>query len=209
MRNIKSQFVTIDSRTLHGIMREISPEFNVNRAEVTRETRETHWKNPFDFKRHKVSKQKKFTGMIETDGLAMCVHCRRLKANRQVPSSILPVTKHEYEKGADPAIQKLQDSDFVVGLNPWNTNIITIAVLKRPEDCTDGNLRQKYMRLLRFSRAIYNGESGMINARKKIETWTSGMKDQMEALSEVTSRGADFEAFLKFMEVRIAHWDAL
>ena len=35
------------------------------------------------------------------------------------------------------------------------------------------------------------------------------MKDHLEALSEVTSRGADFEAFRKFMEVRVAHWDAL
>jgi len=35
------------------------------------------------------------------------------------------------------------------------------------------------------------------------------MKDHLEALSEVTSRGADSEAFLKFIEVRVAHWDAL
>jgi len=35
------------------------------------------------------------------------------------------------------------------------------------------------------------------------------MKDHLEALSEVTSRGADFTAFRKFMEVRVAHWDAL
>jgi hypothetical protein len=35
------------------------------------------------------------------------------------------------------------------------------------------------------------------------------MKDHLAALSEVTSRGADFEAFRKFMDVRVAHWDAL
>jgi hypothetical protein len=49
----------------------------------------------------------------------------------------------------------------------------------------------------------------MINARKKIVTWNAGMKDHLQALSEVTSRGADFTAFRKFMEVRVAHWDAL
>jgi len=48
-----------------------------------------------------------------------------------------------------------------------------------------------------------------MNARKKIVTLNSGMKDHLEALSEVTSRGADFEAFRKFVEVRMAHWDAL
>ena len=35
------------------------------------------------------------------------------------------------------------------------------------------------------------------------------MKDHLEATSEVTSREADFKAFRKFVEVRVAHWDAL
>ena len=106
-------------------------------------------------------------------------------------------------------MQKVQDNDFVVGADPGNTNIVTIAVPKRAEDGTEGNLRQKHMRLLRFSRARYYRESGIMNTRKKIETWNSGMKDHLEALSDVTNRGADFEAFRKFMEVRMAHWDTL
>ena len=48
-----------------------------------------------------------------------------------------------------------------------------------------------------------------MNARKKIETWNAGMKDRLETLSEVTSRGADFKAFREFIEFRVAHWDAL
>jgi len=64
------------------------------------------------------------------------------------------------------------------------------------------------MRLLRFSIAGYNRESGIMNAREKIESRNSGMKDHLEALSEVASRGADFEAFRKFMKVHVAHWDA-
>jgi hypothetical protein len=122
---------------------------------------------------------------------------------------MVDVTKHEENKDAGPATQKVQDNDFVVGADPGNTNIITIAAPKRAEDRTDGNLRQKDMRLLRFSRARYYRESGIMNARKKIETWNSGMKEHLEAVSEVTSRGADFEAFRKFMEVRVARWDAL
>jgi len=49
----------------------------------------------------------------------------------------------------------------------------------------------------------------MMNAKKKIEIWNAGTKEHLEALSEVTSRGADFQAFLKFMDDRVAHWDAL
>jgi hypothetical protein len=280
MCNIKSHFVTIDSGVLYGIMRDISPEFSVSRENFTGENRETYLKNVSNFKRLRVNKQKLFTGMIEIDGVALCVHYRRLKKDRPVPPSanhedekeadlatqevedndfvvdvtkdedekeagpatqevedndlvvgaanhedeneaepaiqevedddlVVGAVKHEEKKEADPAMQKVHDDDFVVGADPGNTNIITIAIPKLAEDGTDGNVRQKDMRLLRFSRARCYRESGIMNARKKIETWNSGMKDHLEAMSEVTSRGADFEVFRKFMEFRVAHWDAL
>jgi len=147
--------------------------------------------------------------MIETDGVAMCVHYRRLKTDRPVPSSASPVTKDEENKEVDPATQKVHENDFVVGAHPGNTNIVTIAVPKRPVDGTDGNLCQKDMRLLKLWRARYYRESGMMNGRKKTETWNAGLEEHLGALSEVTSRGTDFQAFLKFMEVRFAHWEAL
>jgi len=214
-------------------MKEISPEFSVNREEYSSENRETYWKNIFNFKRLKVSAKKKFTGMLETDGATICVHYRRLKKDRPVPPSaessakdeenkeanpetqklqdddlVVGAVRHEENKEADLATQEVQDNDLVVGADPENTNIITIVVPKHAEDGTDGNFRQKDTRVLRFSRARNYRESDIMNARKKIETWNAGIKDQMEALSELTSRRADVEAFRKFMEVRIAHWDA-
>jgi len=212
MCTIKSHFVSIDSAVLHGIMKEISPEFDVSREEFYGENRETFWKNIFDFKRLRVSKQKVLTGMIDTDGVALCIHYRRLKRDRPVPPSAAPVTNHECEKEADPAAQevqdsdfvvgaaknaekkeagpvtqKVQDNDFVVGADPGNTNIITIAAPKRADDGTDGNLPQKDMRLLRFSRARYCLESDIMNARKTNERWNAGMKDHLEAMREITS----------------------
>ena len=147
--------------------------------------------------------------MIETNEVSKCVHYRRLQADRPVPPSAAAVTKHEDEKEANPAMQKVHENDFIVGADPGHTNIITITAPKRGEDGNDGNLRQKDMRLLRFSRARYYRESGMINAKKKIETWNAGLKEHLEFLSEVTSRGAEFEAFRKFMKVRVAYWEAL
>jgi len=67
---------------------------------------------------------------------------------------VVDVAKNE-EKEAYPRMQKVQGNDFVVGVDPGNTNIITIAAPKRAEDGADGNLRRKDMRLLRFSRARY------------------------------------------------------
>jgi len=63
-------FVTIDSGVLYGIMKEISPEFSVNREEFSGENRETYWKNILGFKRLRVSKETLFTGVIDTDGVA-------------------------------------------------------------------------------------------------------------------------------------------
>jgi hypothetical protein len=63
--NIKSYFVSIDFRNLHGIMKEISPELNVSREDFSGENRQTYWKSIFDFKRLKVSKQKVFAWVIE------------------------------------------------------------------------------------------------------------------------------------------------
>ena len=151
--NIKSHFVTIDSGVLYGIMREISPAFDVRSTEITAETRETYWKNIFNFKGLKVSKKKEFTGLIESDGVAMCVHYLRLLKDRPVPPSASRSAKHEENKQADPATQKMQENDFVVRADPGNTNIISIAVSKLADDGSDGNLRQKHMRLLRFSSA--------------------------------------------------------
>jgi hypothetical protein len=52
--------------------------------------------------------------MIETDGVALCVHYRRLKINRPVPPSAAPVTKDEEIKEADPATQEVHEKGLVV-----------------------------------------------------------------------------------------------
>jgi len=108
---------------------------------------------------------------------------------------MVDAAKHEENKETVPATQEVQENDFVVGLDPGSTNILAIAAPKRAEDGTDGKLRQKDMRVLKLSNARYYRESGTMNARKKTETWNSGMKEHLEAMSEVTSRGADFTAF--------------
>jgi len=74
---------------------------------------------------------------------------------------------------AGPATQEVEDNDLFAGADPGNTNISTTAAPKRAEDGTDGNLLQKDMRLLMFSRARYHGESGIMSARKKIGAWNA------------------------------------
>jgi len=70
-----------------------------------------------------VSKQKVFTGMIESDGVAMCVHYRRLKEDRLVPASAASVTKNEEKEGAGPAKQEVEGNDLVVYAAKHEENI--------------------------------------------------------------------------------------
>jgi hypothetical protein len=61
------------------------------------------------------------------------------------------------------------------------------------------------MRMLRFSTPRFNRESGMIGALRQTEAWNSRLKEHLEAVSKVTSCGADFWTYLEFMETHAAH----
>jgi len=142
--NIKSHFVSIDSEIPYGIITEICPVFDVSNKEFTDENQETYWKkNIFDSKRLRTSKKKEFTGMIESDAIAMRVHYRRLKADRPVLSSLPSLAKREENKEASPTTQEVHENHFVVGAGPGNTNIRTITTRNCGDDGIDDNLRQK------------------------------------------------------------------
>jgi hypothetical protein len=78
----------------------------------------------------------------------------------------IPLSKHEKKK-AGHGTYNIHENDFFVGLNAWNTNIITIVVPKHGDVDTDGNLRQKGMHLFTFSNARYYGEAGTMNSMMK------------------------------------------
>lgn len=119
------------------------------------------------------------------------------------------MTEHEGKKEADPATPAVQENDRVVGTDRGNTNTIIIAAPKPGEDGIDGNLCEKDTRLLEFARASYDRESGIMNARKKIETWNAGVKEELEAISQVRIRGADFRDFRELVKIRVAHYEDL
>jgi len=55
---IKSHFVTIDSRVLYGILKEISSGLDVRNKEFTGENRDTYWTHVFDGKRLNTSQKR-------------------------------------------------------------------------------------------------------------------------------------------------------
>jgi len=67
------------------------------------------------FQTSQYGQERVFTGTIGSDGAAMCVHYRRLRADRPIVPSASPSPKHEEKKEADPATQEAQDNELVVG----------------------------------------------------------------------------------------------
>jgi len=88
-------------------------------------------------------------------------------------------------------------------------NIVTIAAHKNGEDGIDGISSQKDLDLVKSSRARHYRDSGLMNARAKCETCSARVKENLEAISQETSRGADLRAFREFTKICVAHDEAL
>jgi hypothetical protein len=136
-------------------------------------------------------------GAIDYDVVYINLHTQGLKAVRPIPSSLSHLPKREHKKTGD-GTYNAHEIVYLGGLTPLNSNIITIAAPKRAEGATDGNMPQKNLRLLRFSRARWYRESEILSARKEIDPWNATVKDNPEALSEVTCPRADSQVFWIF-----------
>jgi len=66
-------------------------------------------------------------GAINNDRVHIYVHFQQLQVLRPIPSSFPPSPKHGNRK-AGHWIYIPHEDDLVVGLKPWNTDFITIAV---------------------------------------------------------------------------------
>jgi len=143
------------------------------------------------FQMSEYKQRKIFTGNIERDGILMNVHYGCLMADRPILSLSVPLTEHEKDKEVGPRRRRCRRTTLSSACDTGNTNIVTIAATNFAEDGIDGNLRQRDMRLLKLSRARYYRDSGKMNARKQIVTWNAGVKEHLEAVSQVTSRRAD------------------
>jgi len=103
--------------------------------------------------------KKVFTGAIDDDVVYILVHFQRLQALRPIPFPLPPLPKHE-NKTKGLGTYHPHENDVAVGLYPWNTDFITIAVPKPSEDFTECSLRQKDMRLFQVLEIEVQTRSG-------------------------------------------------
>jgi len=181
--SVRSHFVTIDTHSLHGIAKE-AKLVKVSGTEFVKLGQE-HWGSILDYGKV-IGKNKIFTGTIETDGIAVCVHFQKPKAR--------PKNKEEVEAW-EKALKEDPNVD-VVGIDPGRLNIMYAV-----------KMMEGVPKAFRLTRSHYYKASGINRAAKNTQLWSRATQHANQALSEASSKGASLPNFEKHMNVVLEHWD--
>jgi len=191
---IKTHFITVDTSVLYGLMAELGYAQPSNYAAFNA-MRHEQWLSVFNIKRLE-GQHAKFTGTIQTDGTAICVHFVREKV---ISSSPGDNTQSGFQ---------LRPNDFVMSCDTGLVDMCAMAIPLKMEDGT-ADIGMEDMRFKTFSRARYYRESGIIQARKHSQKWNRDVKAELEDLSRVSSRGANMANFRDYVAMHETHKENL
>ena len=190
---VKRHFISIDNYSLYGILKDVSYfEAGVNEAAYLQNV-DMHWNCVFRISALQGCNTT-FGYSIETDGISMCMHFERPK--RQTTKAM--VLQMDGKKPTAPPYSMGPD-DVLLGNDPGRINIYYMAT-----EMEDGSIWSSTL-----SRKQYYAESGILQARKTSETWNGGVQTHLDALSTVSTKGADLTTYRAYLAVYYAHRDAL
>lgn len=201
---IKAHFITIDTDVLYGIMKDAHLVSSACTKSAFQLLGSAHWQSFFEYDSLRARDQK-FTGTIETDGVAACVHFLRPK--RQPREQKLCTQKTG--SGKDVTITNLlavDDSKRYVAVDGGRCNIMTM-VEKVPDDETGGT---KYVQWV-LTREQYYKESGLKDAQRLSEDWQRrpAVKEALAALANASTKGVDLAAHEAHIETYGQHYHTL
>ena len=172
IHSVRCHFITIDTSSLHGIMSELGL-VKCNDS-VFAALAEEHWDSMLCISRLQ-GKGATFTGTIDTDGTAVCVHSRKAMQHAQ---------------GLRTSTQCLSGTERILGVDPGRSNILFVA-----EEVRDG-----VFKTYRLTRSQYYLESGIRDAAKQTARWNrSCLRQELELLSKHSPKGASLSTFQAFL----------
>jgi hypothetical protein len=195
INKIKMHYITIDSLTLFGILKElkyISGSKNPLGHDI--------WLGIFDFEKI-IGKNKKFTFTVDTDGVAMTVHFWRLndekKKNREL---IMKGRKEGNEEEVKKRLKKTTkkeekpnlENKRIIGLDPGRSNIMTCVEIDK-----DGKQRKNVL-----TRRQYYNDSGLYKARTRTNKWNNDISIELTMLSQNSGKYVSLEKFMAYIEVK-------
>ena len=183
--HMRAKFIHIDSSVLYGIMKSLKM-INSNYFVFT-DMRDDHWNSVLRWGKYLTSKQKtyaSFTGTIQTDGVAICIHYRRPK-----PTSV-PSTERHFVRNAN---------DRVIGVDPGRSSLFTGVEILQGRD------RKVY----KLSRAQYYLECGFTKANKRKDKWNKSIQPALDDLSKHTMKGTSTSSLVGYLTAIQKHYDTI
>lgn len=173
---MRHHFTTMDTSVLFGILKDIGV---LETCKVIEGLEQDQWKSVLNT--HKICPQgAKFTGTIDTDGLAVCVHFQR-------PKKTTDMTEIDVK------------GKRIIAVDPGRRNIFTMV------EKTEGQSWKTYT----LTRGQYYEESGMTQVRKKTQKWNQNVRKEIEAFSKVSTKGQSLSSFRNYLDVWKTHKGAL
>lgn len=192
----KRHFITVDTHVLHGIALDSDIIAEECSGDAFTTNGEAHWASLLNFHRL-LPKGGRFTGTIETDGVAVCIHFQRPKKPGDAAAGA--AGKKAKKKTPSRPDQGIIDSSRVIAIDPGRTNILFAA-----EVLPDGSVETS-----RLTRLQYYREAGLTSGQLQTERWQDGIRADLHALSTTSHKGVNVEKFEEFLAVDLSVGDSL
>jgi hypothetical protein len=198
MCRMGSHFISIDTHTLYGVMRDVDLISDELSRKVFVEMGDEHWRS--FFKVDKLQGNNKFTGTIQTDGTSVCTHFIRPMNEQDIfQRDMKPLSADQKHKKKVLPTVELQSNDRVIGIDPGRSNIIFGA-----EPNGDGSFKRYVL-----TRKRYYSESGIFASRKRTQTWSIGVQHNLTSMSTVSTKGSNIDKHEAFIATYMENYDVL
>jgi len=182
---IKSHFITIDTFSFVGILKEL----NVYKDLVSKFKKEEYddkllWQKIVNVNKVQ-DKDKQFTCTVDTNGYSLNIHFKRPKISSLKDVSQKTKTSFEGKR--------------VLGVDPGRENILTIV-----EEIANG-----IFKTYTLTRKRYYSESGISISNNRSNRWNKTIKSELNMLSLYSPKSVKVESFLDYLGVIKFNSDAL
>ena len=182
MNHMRATYVHIDADVLYGIMKQL--RFIDCNFKTFKKTINDHWESLFRINHYTTERQRQnhfvFTGTVQTDGVAICIHYRR-------PLLTASVAFEKHSK------------DRVIGVDPGRVTLFTGVEIRE-----DGSKK-----VYTLNRARYYLESGFTKANKQKDKWHKSIRTQLNELAKHTYKGTSMKQFIGYLETVNKNYNAL
>lgn len=210
----KRHFVRLDTLGLHGVMRDAGLLGRGVGIQTFAPLAKEQWESILRLDAllgSSSEKRARFTGLVDTDGVSLCTHHRRVKGQQDETRADKKERVSKDEEATSPggatgfvapAGFRPRPDDRVIGLDPGRVNIYS-AVEELPESSGGGYRR------FRLTRRGYNATSGIAKAARRSARWSKAIRPALIALSKASSRGACPSRHAAFLQAHEAHYRTL